>query len=272
MRFAASQVPFLDMAANQGALAEKIGGTTENRPSPNMDSPWDTFVGSKNLSLPDELQKSARSAHQHERARRHGQVYTIPGGAGHPHRGRPANEGGGAVGMGAGLGGGAWPLGQAHDGRREENRPRRPPAAGAPFCRKPNSAANVAKAIPAQRQISVRNGGKAPGVVPTACHERNRVGFVEAFGCSSQSLRDNTAVLQDLFNSIIREMKLRPVRRNAVASVFPSPEGSLASAFSAESHLACHHLSGAWLAMFESFSAVFPRAEWDFEICAAATL
>ncbi len=32
--------------------------------------------------------ESARSAHQHERARRHGQVYTIPGGAGHPHRGR----------------------------------------------------------------------------------------------------------------------------------------------------------------------------------------
>src|SRR5438046_10611351 len=33
---------------------------------------------------------------------------------------------------------------------------------------------------------------------------------VEAFGCSSQSLRD-VAVLQNLFSSIIREMKLRPV-------------------------------------------------------------
>ncbi|PYU51716.1 MAG: hypothetical protein DMG53_01070 [Acidobacteria bacterium] len=33
---------------------------------------------------------------------------------------------------------------------------------------------------------------------------------IEAFGCSAQSLRD-TAVLQELFHRIIREMRLRPV-------------------------------------------------------------
>jgi len=53
--FAASQVPFLDMAANQGALAEKIGEAL--KPSfTDYGLALDSFVV-ENLSLPDELQK-----------------------------------------------------------------------------------------------------------------------------------------------------------------------------------------------------------------------
>src|SRR5882762_5432406 len=50
---------------------------------------------------------------------------------------------------------------------------------------------------------------KAPGVAPPPTMS-GLEWVVEAFGCSSSSLRD-TAVLEDLFNNIIREMKLRPV-------------------------------------------------------------
>jgi len=53
--FAASQVPFLDMAANQGALAEKISETL--KPSfTEYGLTLDSFVV-ENLSLPEELQK-----------------------------------------------------------------------------------------------------------------------------------------------------------------------------------------------------------------------
>jgi membrane protease subunit (stomatin/prohibitin family) len=53
--FAASQVPFLDMAANQGALAEKI--SEQLKPSfTDYGLTLDSFVV-ENLSLPDELQK-----------------------------------------------------------------------------------------------------------------------------------------------------------------------------------------------------------------------
>ncbi len=53
--FAASQVPFLDMAANQGALAEKISEAL--KPSfTEYGLTLDSFVV-ENLSLPDELQK-----------------------------------------------------------------------------------------------------------------------------------------------------------------------------------------------------------------------
>src|SRR5437660_12741170 len=54
--FAASQVPFLDMAANQGSLAEKISETV--KPSfTQYGLTLDTFVV-ENLSLPDDLQKA----------------------------------------------------------------------------------------------------------------------------------------------------------------------------------------------------------------------
>src|SRR5712664_2713888 len=64
------------------------------------------------------------------------------------------------------------------------------------------------QAYRAQRQI-LSGMRKAPGVAPPPTMS-GLEWVVEAFGCSSSSLRD-TAVLEDLFNNIIREMKLRPV-------------------------------------------------------------
>jgi membrane protease subunit (stomatin/prohibitin family) len=106
--FAASQVPFLDMAANQGALAEKINETL--KPSfTEYGLTLDTFVV-ENLSLPDELQKvldqriSMNVLGDMGKFTQYQVAQAIPIAAG--------NEGGGAVGMGAGLGAGVA-MGQA---------------------------------------------------------------------------------------------------------------------------------------------------------------
>ena len=106
--FAASQVPFLDMAANQGALAEKISETL--KPSfAEYGLTLDTFVV-ENLSLPDELQKvldqriSMNVLGDMGKFTQYQVAQAIPIAAG--------NEGGGAVGMGAGLGAGVA-MGQA---------------------------------------------------------------------------------------------------------------------------------------------------------------
>ena len=106
--FAASQVPFLDMAANQGALADKIGETV--KPSfTEYGLTLDTFVV-ENLSLPEELQKvldqriSMNVLGDMGKFTQYQVAQSIPIAAG--------NEGGGAVGMGAGLGAGVA-IGQA---------------------------------------------------------------------------------------------------------------------------------------------------------------
>jgi len=106
--FAASQVPFLDMAANQGALAEKIGETL--KPSfTDYGLTLDSFVV-ENLSLPDELQKvldqriSMNVLGDMGKFTQYQVAQAIPIAAG--------NEGGGAVGVGAGLGAGVA-MGQA---------------------------------------------------------------------------------------------------------------------------------------------------------------
>lgn len=106
--FAASQVPFLDMAANQGALAEKISETL--KPSfTEYGLTLDTFVV-ENLSLPEELQKvldqriSMNVLGDMGKFTQYQVAQSIPIAAG--------NEGGGAVGMGAGLGAGVA-MGQA---------------------------------------------------------------------------------------------------------------------------------------------------------------
>jgi membrane protease subunit (stomatin/prohibitin family) len=106
--FAASQVPFLDMAANQGALAEKISETL--KPSfTEYGLTLDSFVV-ENLSLPDELQKvldqriSMNVLGDMGKFTQYQVAQAIPIAA--------ANEGGGAVGMGAGLGAGVA-MGQA---------------------------------------------------------------------------------------------------------------------------------------------------------------
>ena len=106
--FAASQVPFLDMAANQGALAEKISETL--KPSfTEYGLTLDSFVV-ENLSLPEELQKvldqriSMNVLGDMGKFTQYQVAQSIPIAAG--------NEGGGAVGMGAGLGAGVA-MGQA---------------------------------------------------------------------------------------------------------------------------------------------------------------
>jgi membrane protease subunit (stomatin/prohibitin family) len=100
--FAQSNVPFLDMAANQGLLAGKIAEQLK---------PWmtemglalDTFVV-ENLSLPDELQKrldegiGMRMVGDMNKYTQFEVAQSMPIAA--------ANEGGGAAGIGAGLGAG----------------------------------------------------------------------------------------------------------------------------------------------------------------------
>ena len=106
--FAASQVPFLDMAANQNALAEKIG--EQMKPAfAEFGLTLDGFVV-ENLSLPEELQKildqriGMTMVGDMGRYTQYEVAQSIPVAA--------ANEGGGAVGMGAGLGAGVA-MGQA---------------------------------------------------------------------------------------------------------------------------------------------------------------
>ncbi len=106
--FAASQVPFLDMAANQGALAEKISETLKPAFT-EYGLALDSFVV-ENLSLPDELQKvldqriSMNVLGDMGKFTQYQVAQAIPIAA--------ANEGGGAVGVGAGLGAGVA-IGQA---------------------------------------------------------------------------------------------------------------------------------------------------------------
>jgi membrane protease subunit (stomatin/prohibitin family) len=106
--FANSGVPFLDMAANQVALAEKIAG--QLKPGfAEFGLSLDSFVV-ENLSLPDELQKvlderiGMNMVGDMGRYTQFQVAKSIPIAA--------ANEGGGAAGVGAGLGAGVA-MGQA---------------------------------------------------------------------------------------------------------------------------------------------------------------
>jgi membrane protease subunit (stomatin/prohibitin family) len=106
--FAGSQVPFLDMAANQISLSAKIGDQLKPMFA-EYGLSLDSFVV-ENLSLPDELQKildqriSMNVVGDMGRYTQFQVAQSIPIAAG--------NEGGGAAGVGAGLGAGVA-LGQA---------------------------------------------------------------------------------------------------------------------------------------------------------------
>lgn len=106
--FAGSQVPFLDMAANQVALSDKI--SAQLKPGfTDLGLSLDTFVV-ENLSLPDELQKifdqriGMNMVGDMGRYTQYEVAQSIPIAA--------ANEGGGAASVGAGLGAGVA-MGQA---------------------------------------------------------------------------------------------------------------------------------------------------------------
>jgi membrane protease subunit (stomatin/prohibitin family) len=100
--FAQSNVPFLDMAANQGLVADKI--SEQLKPwMQEMGLALDTFVV-ENLSLPEELQKrldegiGMRMVGDMNKYTQFQVAQSMPIAA--------ANEGGGAAGIGAGLGAG----------------------------------------------------------------------------------------------------------------------------------------------------------------------
>jgi membrane protease subunit (stomatin/prohibitin family) len=106
--FASSQLPFLDMAANQAALSDKIAA--QLKPGfTDFGLALDSFVV-ENLSLPDELQKvldqriSMNMVGDMSRYTQYQVAQAIPIAA--------ANEGGGVAGIGAGLGAGVA-MGQA---------------------------------------------------------------------------------------------------------------------------------------------------------------
>ncbi len=124
--FAQSQLPFLDMAANQGALADKI--SEQLKPAfTDYGLSLDTFVV-ENLSLPDELQKvldqriSMNVLGDMGKFTQYQVAQAIPIAA--------ANEGSGGVGVGAGLGAG-MAMGQAMMDAVKQSTPPSPAGGGA---------------------------------------------------------------------------------------------------------------------------------------------
>jgi membrane protease subunit (stomatin/prohibitin family) len=156
--FAGSQVPFLDMAANQVALGEKIVG--QLKPGfTELGLSLDNFVV-ENLSLPDELQKildqriGMNMVGDMGRYTQYQVAQSIPLAA--------ANEGGGTAGVGAGLGAGLA-MGQAMmDAIKKGSAPSGPeggaPASGSPV------AGGAAAATSAESKFCLNCGKSIPKI------------------------------------------------------------------------------------------------------------
>jgi S-adenosylmethionine decarboxylase len=90
---------------------------------------------------------------------------------------------------------------------------------------------------------------------------------IDAHGCSADSLR-NLALLTDLFDRIISELRLRPVGETQWHQ-FPNTGGITGLCLLAESHLACHTFPEFGSLCLNLFCCV-PREAWDFEPVLAA--
>ncbi len=124
--FASSQVPFLDMAANQMALGQKIAEFM--KPSfADLGLALDSFVV-ENLSLPDELQKLLDQRIGMNMIGDMGKYTQFQVAQSLPIA--AANEGGGAAGIGAGLGAGMAMAQAMMNATRPASEP--PPAGSAP--------------------------------------------------------------------------------------------------------------------------------------------
>ncbi len=173
--FAGSQVPFLDMAANQVALSEKIAG--QLKPAfTDLGLVLDSFVV-ENLSLPDELQKildqriGMNMVGDMGRYTQYQVAQSIPIAA--------ANEGGGAAGVGAGLGAGHG-HGPSHDGCDQEGKRERRQRRRCCGCRWRGCRWDRSQVLPELRQVDpegqqVLSELRSSSAVSAFTHERNRV-------------------------------------------------------------------------------------------------